>query len=75
MKTIKILFGFLPGITFAMWMKAIWFCIALSICNPSDDAPLWFVGLLLLNLVAATLAVASDRERWKNVCDNYLNEE
>jgi hypothetical protein len=42
-------------------------------CNPSDDAPLWFVGLLILNIVAAGVSVARDKEKWKRVCDNLNN--
>jgi hypothetical protein len=70
MKTLKFLFGFLPGVTLGMWLKAIWFCIALSICNPSDETPLWFVAVLIINVMAAGWAVACDRERWKGVSDN-----
>ena len=72
MKTIKILLGFLPGVTLGMWLRAMWFCFALCICNPADDCPLWFVGLLILNMVAAAFAVAYDREGWKEVYNNNL---
>lgn len=73
MKTVKILLGFLPGVTVGMWLRAMWFCVALCVCNPADEAPLWFVGLLLLNVVAAGCAVGCDRGRWKRVGTNLNN--
>jgi len=73
MKTIKILFGFLPGVSLRMWLKGMWFCIALCMCNPADDAPLWVVFALIAHVVVAGLAVAGDREKWKKVSNN-LNE-
>ena len=75
MNTIKILFGFLPGVTMGMWLRAMWFCVALCLLNPTDDYPLWFVGVLLLNLAAAGVAVVRDRERWKRVHKNLNAEE
>ena len=75
MKAIKILFGFLPGVTMGMWLRAVWFCVALCLLNPTDDCPLWFVGVLLLNVVASGFAVVCDRERWKIVYDKNLNAE
>jgi len=75
MKTFKLLIGLLPGVTLGMYLKAIWFCIALCICNPADDAPLWVVFALILNIVVSGLAVAYDKKRWKEVCNNHLNEE
>ena len=73
MKTLKLLLGILPGMTFRMWLKAVWFCIAICICNPSDETPLWFVAVLIINVIAAGWAVAYDRERWKQVCNNLNN--
>ena len=70
MKKIKILLGFLPGVTLGMWLRSVWFCIALCICNPTDDCPLWVFVALILNVVAAGFSVAYDRESWKEVYNN-----
>ena len=70
MKTKKNLLGFLPGVTLGMWLRAMWFCIALCICNPSDDTPLWFVAVLLINVVVAGCAIAYfDKKKWKEIGD------
>ena len=73
MKNFKYLIGFVTGMRLGMWLRGVWLCLALCICNPSDDAPLWVVALLVGNVVAAGLAVYRDRERWK-VVSNRLNE-
>ena len=74
MKTIKILLGFLPGVTLGMWLRAMWFWFAVCICNPSDDTPLWFVAVLLMNVVVAGCAIAYfDNKKWKEV-SNHLNQ-
>ena len=70
MKDFKILFGYVPGMTPGMWLRGVWFCLALCVCNPADDAPLWVVELLLANVVAAALCVTIfDRRRWKEIVD------
>jgi hypothetical protein len=73
MKMLKFLFGLLPGVTLGMWLKSIWFCFAVCICNPADDCLLWVVFALIINVMAAGWAVACDRERWKQVCNNLNN--
>ncbi|PDP44684.1 hypothetical protein CLI86_02060 [Tannerella forsythia] len=43
MKAIRLLLGFLPGVSVGMWLRAMWFCVSLAICNPTDDCSLWVV--------------------------------
>ena len=69
MKALKLLLGFLPGVTLGMWLKAMWLCVSISICNPTDDCSLWVVLGLLANLVVSGLLVARDREKWREVCE------
>lgn len=69
MKAIRLLLGFLPGVSVGMWLRAMWFCVSLAICNPTDDCSLWVVFGLLVNLVVSGLLVVRDRERWGKVCE------
>ena len=70
METIKEMFGMVKGMTVCMWLRAAWVCIALSICNPTDDAPLWVVFALLGNLAAAVGCVWwFDREAYRDMVD------
>jgi len=65
---LKVLMGFLPGMTLGMWLRGVWFCVALCVCNPSDDAPMWLFVALVLNVIAAAVGIyVMDRERWKVV--------
>jgi hypothetical protein len=73
MKTVKILFGFLPGVSVGMWLRAVWFCVALCVCNPADGCPVWVFVAVVVNVMAAGVAVGCDRERWKTVGDNLNN--
>lgn len=72
MKALRILLGFLPGVTLGMWLKAMWLCVSIAICNPTDAFAWWVIVGLIVNLIVSGLLVARDRERWKNVC-NKLN--
>jgi hypothetical protein len=76
MKAIKFLIELLreAGLTLGMWLRGMWFCIALCICNPSDDTPLWFVFALIAHVFVAGLAVAGDRKKWKDMCDHLSAE-
>ena len=69
MKDFKVLFGYIPGMTPGMWLRGVWFWLALCMCNPADDAPLWVFELLLANVLAAGLAVCRDRKKWKEIGD------
>ena len=70
MKDFRILFGYVPGITFGMWLRGVWFWLALCMCNPADDAPFLVFELLLANVVASALCViVFDRRRWKEIGD------
>ncbi|WP_315303265.1 hypothetical protein, partial [Tannerella forsythia] len=65
MKTIKVLLGFLPGVSLGMWLRAMWFCVSLAICNPTDNCSLWVVFGLVVNLLVSGLLVVRDREKWR----------
>ena len=69
MKTILLLLGFLPGVSVGMWLRAMWFCVSLAICNPTDDCKLWVIVALIVNLLISGLMVARDREKWRKVCE------
>lgn len=73
MKKIKLLMGFLPGVTLGMWLRAVWLCVSLAICNPTDNCSLWVVFGLIVNLLISGLMVARDREKWRAVCDKINN--
>jgi hypothetical protein len=69
METVKLLLGFLPGVTLGMWLRGMWLCIALCVCCPADECAWWVFAAAGANVVAASVAVAGDRERWRRVCD------
>lgn len=69
MKAIRLLLGFLPGVSFGMWIRAMWLCVSIAICNPTDDCAWWVIVVLVVNLIVSGLLVARDRERWRKVCD------
>ena len=64
----KFLFGFVPGVTLGMWLRGVWFCIALCMmCGVSDDTPLPVIAGIIANVAVAGLVVAGDREKWGKV--------
>lgn len=69
MKAILLLLGFLPGVTLGMWLRAMWLCVSIAICNPTDDCELWVIVGLVVNLLVSGMLVARDREKWRRVCD------
>ena len=69
MKAIRLLLGFLPGVSFGMWLRAMWLCVSIAICNPTDDCKLWVIVGLILNLLISGLLVARDWEKWREVCE------
>ena len=69
MRMVKVLFGFLPGVTLGMWLKAMWLCVSIAICNPADDCAWWVIVALIVNLLVSGLLVVRDREKWRRVCE------